>query len=91
MRELEAAEVVQVEHIATNLNRADFLTKPLDDATFLRHRAASMNTPSQNTLTVGKRGGCRCNSELESVTTGKSVTWAEGPAPVVTSETGSRE
>ena len=29
MRELEAAEVVQVEHIATNLNRADFLTKPL--------------------------------------------------------------
>ena len=45
VRELNAAEVLAVEHVPTELNRADFLTKPLDDDTFSRHRAATMNTP----------------------------------------------
>ena len=45
VRELNAAEVLAVEHVPTELNRADFLTKPLDEDTFSRHRAATMNTP----------------------------------------------
>ena len=46
VRELNAAEVLRVEHVPTELNRADFLTKPLDETTFIRHRTASMNTRS---------------------------------------------
>ena len=46
VRELNAAEVLRVEHVPTELNRADYLTKPLDETTFIRHRTASMNTRS---------------------------------------------
>ena len=45
VRELSAAGVLTVQHVPTELNCADFLTKPLDETTFLRHRAAAMNTP----------------------------------------------
>ena len=47
VRELSAAGVLSVQHVPTELNRADFLTKPLDETTFLRHRAAAMNTPRE--------------------------------------------
>ena len=44
VRELQAAGLLRVEHVSTELNASDFLTKPLDEATFLRHRASAMNT-----------------------------------------------
>jgi hypothetical protein len=46
VRELNAAGVITVEHVPTEFNRADFLTKPLDETTFIRHRTASMNPRS---------------------------------------------
>ena len=42
VRELNAAKVLRVEHVPTELNRADYL----DETTFIRHRTASMNTRS---------------------------------------------
>ena len=45
VRELSAAGVLTVQHAPTELNCAFFFTKPLDETTFLRHRAAAMNTP----------------------------------------------
>ena len=43
VRELEAMEVLQVEHVPTADNRADLLTKALDVEAFLRHRNSLMN------------------------------------------------
>ena len=42
VRELEALEVIQVEHVPTADNRADLLTKALPIESFRRHRAALM-------------------------------------------------
>jgi hypothetical protein len=43
VRELEAVEVVKVEHVSTHDNRADMLTKALEVTAFLRHRNSLMN------------------------------------------------
>ena len=43
MRELRGAGVVEVNHIATELNPADLYTKILPRATFERHRANVLN------------------------------------------------
>ena len=42
VRELVARGTIDVQKVDTKLNRADFLTKALDEATFLRHRASTM-------------------------------------------------
>jgi len=43
VRELEAHGVVKVEHVPTESNRADLLTKALTHEAFCRHRAALMD------------------------------------------------
>ena len=58
VRELSAAGVLAVEHVPTELNRADFLTKPLDESTFIRHRTATMNVRGEDAPSDGRRGGC---------------------------------
>ena len=76
VRELVAAGNITVEHVPTEKNRADFLTKPLDDETFLRHRVTTMNSRvDEVTPSSGQRGGC----------------WRQGgdPEPVVAGGEGS--
>jgi hypothetical protein len=46
VRELAALQELHVEHVPTADNAADLLTKPLDEAAFLKHRKTLMNLPS---------------------------------------------
>ena len=46
VRELSALGELKVEHVPTDDNSADLLTKPLDLAKFIKHRARLMNIPA---------------------------------------------
>ena len=61
VRELQADGHIRVEHVNTDLNSADFLTKALDDEPFLQHRASAMNARDRRLL-MGSEGGAgaRC-------------------------------
>ena len=65
VRELVAEGHIRVEHVDTNLNRSDMLTKAIGVDAFQRHRASLMNLPTHMLRSAAAMTRCVVCSESE--------------------------